>query len=49
MSKPKKRRPQTVTMTLRKDGTISMRSTGGLDLRPFLSPATKAQLDKDKP
>ena len=43
MSTPKKRKPrqQSVTMRQNADGTITMRSYGGFDLRKILSPSPK--------
>lgn len=37
-AKKKKKRPVTVTMKLNKDGTMTMRSTGGFDLRKIMQP-----------
>lgn len=37
----KKKKSQTVTMKLEKDGTITMRSTGGFDLRKIMPPKPK--------
>lgn len=41
MKAPRKGKPRTqsVTMRLNKDGTITMRSYGGFDLRKVLGPA----------
>lgn len=39
-STPRKK-PVTVTMKLNKDGTMTLRSTGGFDLRKILPPAAK--------
>lgn len=37
-----KRKPQTVTMKINKDGSMTMRSTGGFDLRKIMMPIVKA-------
>lgn len=37
---------QSVTIKLNQDNTVSMRSTGGFDLRQILSPEAKAQLEE---
>lgn len=34
-----KRKPVTVTMKLNKDGTMTLRSTGGFDLRKIMPPS----------
>lgn len=45
----KKRSPrkktQTVTIKLNKDGSMTMRSTGGFDLRKLFPPAKKEQAE----
>lgn len=38
-----KRKSVTVTMKLHKDGTMSMRSTGGFDLRKIMPQKAKAE------
>lgn len=38
-----KKKPQSVTLKLNKDGTMTMRSTGGFDLRKIMPPPVKVE------
>jgi len=42
-----KRQPITVTMNLNKDGTMTMKSTGGFDLRKIM-PKVQVQQEEHK-
>lgn len=42
----KKKKGVTVTMKLNKDGTMTMRSTGGFDLRKIMPPPTNKEPNK---
>lgn len=44
----KKRRPVTVTMKLNKNGTMTMRSTGGFDLRKLAPLAAVVNTEDQK-
>lgn len=47
MTTKKKKRIQTVTLKLNKNGTMSMRSTGGYDLRKLMKQVEKTEAEKN--